>query len=86
MKRPWALCLSIGLACGVGLRAQSSREVAEEDIKQAVVMIEGTLGGVDRYGAGILVGTVGFILAERLMAVPGANPAERSGAIISNWC
>jgi membrane-associated phospholipid phosphatase len=34
--------------------------------------------------AGILVGTVGFILAERLMAVPGANPAERSGAIISN--
>jgi membrane-associated phospholipid phosphatase len=35
--------------------------------------------------AGILVGTVGFILAERLMAVPGANPAERSGAIISNW-
>ncbi len=33
--------------------------------------------------AGILVGTVGFMLAERLMAVPGANPAERSGAIIS---
>jgi membrane-associated phospholipid phosphatase len=28
--------------------------------------------------AGILVGAVGFILAERLMAVPGANPAERS--------
>ncbi len=35
--------------------------------------------------AGILVGTVGFILAERLMVVPGANPAERSGAIMSNW-
>jgi membrane-associated phospholipid phosphatase len=29
--------------------------------------------------AGILVGAVGFVLAERLMAVPGANPAERSG-------
>ncbi|MGB8886185.1 MAG: phosphatase PAP2 family protein [Candidatus Korobacteraceae bacterium] len=29
--------------------------------------------------AGILVGAVGFILAERLMAVPGANPAEQSG-------
>jgi membrane-associated phospholipid phosphatase len=29
--------------------------------------------------AGILVGAVGFIFAERLMAVPGANPAERSG-------
>jgi membrane-associated phospholipid phosphatase len=31
--------------------------------------------------AGILVGAVGFILAERLMAVPGANPAERSGCL-----
>ena len=29
--------------------------------------------------AGILVGAIGLILAERLMAVPGANPAERSG-------
>ncbi len=28
--------------------------------------------------AGILVGAIGLILAERLMAVPGANPAERS--------
>jgi membrane-associated phospholipid phosphatase len=27
--------------------------------------------------AGILVGAVGFILAERLMKLPGANPAER---------
>ena len=27
--------------------------------------------------AGILVGAVAFILAKRLMAVPGANPAER---------
>jgi membrane-associated phospholipid phosphatase len=34
--------------------------------------------------AGILVGAVGFILAERLMTVPGANPAERSGAVTSN--
>jgi membrane-associated phospholipid phosphatase len=30
--------------------------------------------------AGLLVGAVGFILAERLMAVPGANPAERAAA------
>jgi membrane-associated phospholipid phosphatase len=27
--------------------------------------------------AGILVGAIGFIIAERLMTVPGANPAER---------
>jgi len=27
--------------------------------------------------AGILVGAIGFILAERLMAVRGANPADR---------
>jgi membrane-associated phospholipid phosphatase len=28
--------------------------------------------------AGILVGAIGFVLAERLMIVPGANPAERA--------
>ncbi|MGB6429383.1 MAG: phosphatase PAP2 family protein [Candidatus Acidiferrales bacterium] len=28
--------------------------------------------------AGLLVGAVGFLLADRLMAVPGANPAERA--------
>jgi len=28
--------------------------------------------------AGILVGAIGFLLAERLMAVPGANPAEHA--------
>jgi membrane-associated phospholipid phosphatase len=28
--------------------------------------------------AGILVGAIGFVLAERLMTVPGANPAERA--------
>jgi membrane-associated phospholipid phosphatase len=30
--------------------------------------------------AGILIGAIGFILAERLMTAPGANPAERAGA------
>jgi membrane-associated phospholipid phosphatase len=48
-----------------------------------VAMCVSTIYGRYHYIAdvfgGILVGAVGCILADRLMAVPGANPAERSG-------
>jgi len=36
--------------------------------------------------AGILVGAVGFVLAERLMAVPGANPAESYPLVRDSMC
>ncbi|HZT30283.1 MAG TPA: trypsin-like peptidase domain-containing protein [Bryobacteraceae bacterium] len=57
MRHSTWLWLWIGLACGAGSYAQdSAREVAEEDIRQAVVMIEASLDGAGRFGAGIIVG------------------------------
>lgn len=47
-----------------------------EDIKQLVVMIEATLGGMERYGAGIIFGT-----GADSLSIVTANHVVRAGGI-----
>ena len=61
------------LACPLNLSAEN---MAVEDIKQLVVMIEAKLGGADRFGAGIIFGAE----ADNLYVVT-ANHVVREGGL-----